>query len=193
MSGVALPGDDAPLPPPSTAALPRALDAVYLASIWVAGAAILMMSAIIPWGVFMRYVVGAGSQWPEPIAILLMMVFSFIGAAAAYRAGSHIAVSIVTDLLPRPLKRFAEVLSDALMVLSCAFVIWYGGRLSLGTMGQSVAELPWLPVGVTYLSLPVGAAITLLFVVERMLYGSQAQRPIVRYELPRAERQEGAD
>ena len=193
MSGPALPGDDAPLPPPSQAALPRALDALYLASIWVAGAAILVMSAIIPWGVFMRYVVGAGSQWPEPIAILLMMVFSFIGAAAAYRAGSHIAVSLITDLLPGPLRRIAAFLSDALMMLICAFVIWYGGRLSLSTMGQSVAELPWLPVGVTYLSLPIGAAITLLFVAERMLYGSQAQRPIVRYELPRAERREGVD
>jgi len=193
VSGPALPGDDAPLPPPSQAALPRALDALYLASIWVAGAAILVMSAIIPWGVFMRYVVGAGSQWPEPIAILLMMVFSFIGAAAAYRAGSHIAVSLITDLLPGPLRRIAAFLSDALMMLICAFVIWYGGRLSLSTMGQSVAELPWLPVGVTYLSLPIGAAITLLFVAERMLYGSQAQRPIVRYELPRAERREGVD
>ncbi|HUP05821.1 MAG TPA: TRAP transporter small permease subunit, partial [Caldimonas sp.] len=98
-----------------------------------------------------------------------------------------------TDLLPGPLRRIAAFLSDALMMLICAFVIWYGGRLSLSTMGQSVAELPWLPVGVTYLSLPIGAAITLLFVAERMLYGSQAQRPIVRYELPRAERREGVD
>jgi TRAP-type C4-dicarboxylate transport system permease small subunit len=30
--------------------------------------------------VFTRYVLGTGSQWPEPIAILLMVVFTFIGA-----------------------------------------------------------------------------------------------------------------
>jgi TRAP-type C4-dicarboxylate transport system permease small subunit len=35
----------------------------------------------------LRYVLGFGAQWPEPIAILLMMTFTFIGAAAAYRAG----------------------------------------------------------------------------------------------------------
>jgi hypothetical protein len=47
-----------------------------------------------------RYVLGTGSQWPEPIAILLMVVFTFIGAAAAYRAGGHIAVAMLTDRLP---------------------------------------------------------------------------------------------
>ena len=55
------------------------------------------MSLIIPWGVFTRYVLGTGSQWPEPIAILLMMVFTFVGAAASYRAGAHIAVDMFTD------------------------------------------------------------------------------------------------
>ena len=57
------------------------------------------MSIIIPIGVFMRYVLGFGAQWPEPIAILLMVVFTFVGAAAAYRAGGHIAVAMFTDLL----------------------------------------------------------------------------------------------
>ena len=55
------------------------------------------MSLIIPVGVFTRYVLGYGAQWPEPIAILLMVVFTFIGAAAAYRAGGHIAVAMLTD------------------------------------------------------------------------------------------------
>ena len=52
----------------------RAMDRLYLTCIWVAGTAIFFMSLIIPWGVFTRYMLGTGSQWPEPIAILLMMV-----------------------------------------------------------------------------------------------------------------------
>jgi hypothetical protein len=45
----------------------------------------------------------------------------------------------------------------ALMVVVCLFVVVYGSRLCLETMGQSIAELPWLPVGVTYLAIPLGA------------------------------------
>ena len=86
------------------------------------------MSLIIPWGVFTRYVLGSGSAWPEPIAILLMMVFTFIGAAAAYRAGSHIAVTMLTDALPPLLRRLAAIVSDLLMLLASAFVVWYGAR-----------------------------------------------------------------
>lgn len=160
----------------------RLMDRLYVACIWAAGAAITVMCVIIPWGVFTRYLLGTGSQWPEPVAILLMMVFTFIGAAAAYRANAHIAVTMLTDVLPRPLQQAAGVLVDVLMAVASGFVAWYGTRLCIATMGQSIAELPWLPVGVTYASLPVGSAITLLFVLERRLYGPQHERPLVRYE-----------
>ncbi|MGZ5237661.1 MAG: TRAP transporter small permease [Caldimonas sp.] len=162
--------------------IPALLDRLYLASVWTAGVAILVMSLIIPWGVFTRYVLGSGSQWPEPIAILLMMVFTFVGAAAAYRAGAHIAVTLLTDALPPILRRTAALASDLLMILVCFFVAWYGARLCAGTWGQSIAELSWLPVGATYLPLPVGGALTLVFVFERMAFGSQSERPTVRYE-----------
>ena len=160
----------------------RLCDRVYLTCVWFAGFAIFLMSLIIPWGVFTRYVLGTGSQWPEPIAILFMMVFTFIGAAAAYRAGAHIAVTMLTDPLPLPLQKLASVLVNLLMILVCLFVAWYGARLSVETWNQSISELDWLPVGVTYAAIPIGALATLIFVLERMVFGSQANRPVVRYE-----------
>lgn len=165
---------------PNDHPLAGALDRVYLACVWAAGLAIAAMSIIIPVGVFMRYVLGFGAQWPEPIAILLMMVFTFVGAAAAYRAGAHIAVAMLTDALPAPAQRVLARAVDLLMLGVCAFVAWYGTRLCVETMGQSIAELPWLPVGVTYAAIPIGALATLLFVLERMVWGSQAKRAVVR-------------
>lgn len=156
------------------------LDALYRACIWLAGAAIVAMSLIVPVGVVLRYVFGFGAQWPEPIAILLMMVFTFIGAAAAYRAGGHIAVGMLVDRLPAPLQAGLAKGIDALMLLVCGFVLWFGSRLCLETMGQSVSELPWLPVGVTYLAIPLGALATGLFVLERLFMGSQAHRALMR-------------
>ena len=49
-------------------------------------------------------------------------------------------------------------------------------------MGQSIAELPWLPVGVTYAALPLGSLATLLFVIERRWVGPQDQRRLMRFE-----------
>lgn len=160
----------------------RWMDKLYLLTIWAAGIAILLMSLIIPWGVFARYVLGTGAQWPEPIAILLMMVFTFIGAAAAYRAGGHIAVQMLTELLPPAGQQLMVWVVDLLMLLISAFVVWYGSNLCLETWGQTIAELPWLPVGATYLSLPLGGLFTLVFVLEKMAFGTQHHRAIVRFD-----------
>jgi TRAP-type C4-dicarboxylate transport system permease small subunit len=158
------------------------MDRLYLASVWVAGAAIFFMALIIPWGVFARYVLGTGAQWPEPIAILLMIVFSFIGAAAAYRANAHIGVTLLTERLPQGLRQLAVLLADLLVASASLFVAWYGARLCILTMGQTISELPWLPVGVTYAALPLGSVVTLLFVLERRIYGLQDARPVVNQE-----------
>lgn len=159
----------------------RVNDRIYLTCIWTAGLSVVAMSIIIPWGIFARYVLGTGSQWPEPVSILLMVLFTFVGAAATYRTGGDIAVSMLTMRLPAVPQRIVAAVVDWTMVAMCAFVAWYGTRLCLETMGQTVAELPWLAVGYTYTPIPLGALLTLVFVFERMALGSQASRSVVRF------------
>lgn len=160
----------------------RAIDGLYLACIWIAGLSIVAMSLIIPIGVFARYVLGFGAQWPEPIAILLMVVFTFIGAAAGYRAGSHIAVGMVTDRLPPSLQKVFAVVVDVLMIIASLFMVIWGFKLSMETMSQSLAAIPSIPVGLTYAPLPIGGLCTLIFVLEKLFIGSQHERAIVRFD-----------
>lgn len=160
----------------------RLFDVIYLACIWISGMSILAMSLIIPWGIFARYVLGAGSSWPEPLAVLLMVTFTFFGAAATYRAGGHIAVGMLTDRMPRNLQWLCEKLVDLLMIVICLFVIIWGSKLSMEMMRQGLAELPWLPVGYTYLPLPIGSFLTLLFVLERTVAGPQIHRAVVTFD-----------
>ena len=165
----------------------RAMDVLYLASIWISGLALIVMTIVIPIGIFNRYVMGSGSQWPEPLAILCMVVFTFLGAAASYRAGVHIAVTMMTDRVPAKFRPSLVFLVDVLMAVLSVFMIVYGWQLCNVTWNQSIAEFPMLSVGVTYLPLPVGAAVTLLFVIEQFFYGSQMHRPLVRKGDPSSE------
>jgi TRAP-type C4-dicarboxylate transport system permease small subunit len=160
----------------------RALDGLYLACIWISGLALAVMCLVIPVGVFARYVLGVGAQWPEPIAILMMVLFTFFGAAAAYRAGAHIAVQMLTDRLPPPLRRACAALVHVAMLAVSGFVLAWGMRLVIETMGQTIGELPWLPVGITYLPLPLGSAATVLFILEHIVFGSQHARPVVTFD-----------
>ncbi|MDP3798661.1 MAG: TRAP transporter small permease [Polaromonas sp.] len=160
----------------------RLTDILYLACIWISGASIFVMSLIIPWGIFTRYVLGTGSQWPEPISILLMVVFTFFGAAAAYRAGAHIAVAMVTERLPAGPKRLMAGLVDVLMLSVAVFMTVYGSKLCMETWGQNIGEIPWMPVGATYLPVPLGGFITLIFILEHMVLGYQGQRDVVTFD-----------
>lgn len=167
--------------------MPALFDRLYLLCIWIAGLSIFLMSLVIPWGVFTRYVLGTGSNWPEPVAVLLMVTFSFLGAAAAYRAGAHIAVGMLTERLPAPLQKACAALVHLCMVGICVFVMLWGSKLVLGTMGQSLPDLPWLAVGWTYLPLPLSALVTLLFVMELLVWGPAHQRAVVVFDHEKAE------
>jgi TRAP-type C4-dicarboxylate transport system permease small subunit len=162
--------------------IPRLLDPVYLACIWISGLSIALMSLVIPWGVYARYVLGTGSSWPEPVAVLLMVIFTFFGAAAGYRAGAHIAVGMLVDRLPPPLQFVLQKLVDLLMAAVCVFMIVWGGKLAWQMMAQSLPDLPWMPVGVTYSPLPLGGLVTLLFVLEKAFLGSQHDRAVVTFD-----------
>jgi len=168
----------------------RINDKIYMTCIWVAGLAVLAISLMIPWGVFARYVLGSGSSWPEPTAILLMMVFTFIGAAASYRAGAHMAVAMLTDRMPPHFRTLASVFSQLLMAMICIFMTIWGAKLCMSTWNQFMSALPDLRVGVTYLPIPVGGLLTLIFVLEKLLLGDQSKRRVVQFDL--VEESEGA-
>ncbi|MBP5959067.1 TRAP transporter small permease [Pseudomonas anatoliensis] len=165
-------------------------DRIYMACIWVAGLSVLTISLIIPWGVFARYILGTGSSWPEPTAILLMMVFTFIGAAASYRAGAHMAVAMVTDRLNPNMRKTMSIVSQVLMGIICLFMTIWGAKLCMSTWNQFMSALPTLRVGITYMPIPVGGALTLIFVIEKLLLGDQSNRRVVRFDL--VEENEGA-
>nr|WP_225778930.1 TRAP transporter small permease [Pseudomonas sp. Marseille-Q3773] len=168
----------------------RVNDTLYRSCIWVAGLSILAMSLIIPWGIFARYVLGTGSSWPEPVAILLMVVFTFVGAAASYRAGAHMAVGMITERLPPVPRHLVALLVQVLMILVCVFMAYYGTKLCITTWNQFLASLPGVRVGMTYAPIPVGGVLTLVFVVEKLLLGDQSQRKVVRFD--QLEENEGA-
>jgi TRAP-type C4-dicarboxylate transport system permease small subunit len=168
----------------------RINDRIYMTCIWVAGMSVLAISLIIPWGVFARYILGTGSSWPEPTAILLMMVFTFIGAAASYRAGAHMAVAMLTDRMTPQLRRTMSIVSQLLMATICLFMTVWGTKLCISTWNQFMSALPTLRVGITYMPIPVGGLLTLIFVLEKLLLGDQSNRRVVRFDL--VEENEGA-
>jgi TRAP-type C4-dicarboxylate transport system permease small subunit len=149
----------------------RAMDCLYLLCVVVGCAALVLISAIIPWAVFTRYVLNSAASWPEPMAVLLTIVLTFIGAAAGYRFNLHMNVSFFADKLPGRFRIVLDLVVQLLMALIAAFMIVWGTRLVEVTWHNTIADFPFLSVGVTYLPIPVGGVFLLLFVIERIFLG----------------------
>jgi TRAP-type C4-dicarboxylate transport system permease small subunit len=149
----------------------RVNDAVYWTGAGIACVALVLVSAVIPWAVYTRYILNSASSWPEPMAVLLTVGITFIGSANCYRQRIHMNMTVGTDLLPPLLRRGALFLSEVLMGVIAIFMVIWGMRLVQTTWGNSVDEFPWLSVGVTYLPIVVSGAMMLLFVVERLTIG----------------------
>ena len=155
----------------------RAMDALHKACLVLAGCCLVVITLIIPWGVFTRFVLNSASSWPEPLAVLLMIALSFLSAVVCYREYLHIGVGIVPALLDGPSKIILGIVIEAAMLITNLFMLWYGLKLVQTTWFQSVAEFPLLSVGITYLPVPVGGVVTILFIVERFLTGKYFQEP----------------
>jgi len=149
----------------------RAMDALYLICVIVAGVALVLISAVIPWAVYTRYVLNSAASWPEPAAVLLTIWLTFFGAAACYRIRFHMNVSFFVLLMPEPVQKIFNLLAELLMIAMALFMTVYGVKLVQATWFNTIADFPQLSVGVTYLPIPLGGAILFLFVVERLLCG----------------------
>ena len=75
------------------------MDALNGACLFVAGACLVVITVIIPYGVFCRYVLNSAASWPEPMAVLLMIVLSFLSAVVCYREHLHIGVGLLPNAL----------------------------------------------------------------------------------------------
>jgi len=149
----------------------RTMDYLYRLCVIIGCLALALISAIIPWAVFTRYVLNSAASWPEPMAVLLTIVLTFIGAAAAYRFNLHMNVSFFADKLPARFRILLDLIVQLLMALIAAFMIVWGARLVEVTWHNTIADFPFLSVGVTYLPIPIGGVLLLLFIVERIFLG----------------------
>jgi TRAP-type C4-dicarboxylate transport system permease small subunit len=147
----------------------RAMDAINGACLFIAGACLVIITLIVPYGVFTRYVLNSAASWPEPLAVLLMIVLSFLSAVVCYREHLHIGVGVLPALIEGRAKLLLGWFLELCMLATNLFMLVWGIKLVQATWHQNVAEIPLLTVGITYLPIPLGGALTLLFIIERLL------------------------
>lgn len=142
-------------------ALVRGVDGVNWLIGWLMAALMAVMTVLISWQVFARYVMGDSLTFSEEVARFSTVWLTMLGAAYAYRYGALIAVELLAGLLGR---RMAVVLKIVVALASAAFalILLRPGlaiteRVLPQTAPSTRVSMAWL-----YAAMPAGAAMILL-------------------------------
>jgi TRAP-type C4-dicarboxylate transport system permease small subunit len=157
----------------------RAMEKLYLACVVLSGVALVVITLIIPFGVFMRYVMNKPVGWPEPMAVILMVVFSFVGGAAVYRANVHIAVEALLNAVAPAMRKSLLHTVTACMTATAGFMLFYGADLCWIVRTSTMAEFPGVSQGLVYLPIPIAGLLTLLFIFEKVWVGEPPRSSIM--------------
>lgn len=155
----------------------QAMNGLHRLCLWMCGLCIVVMASIIPWGVFTRYVLHSAASWPEPMAVLLVIILTFLSAALCYRDNLHIAVMTLPDALTGTPRVVLGWIVELCMIATSLFMLVWGVELVKTTWYQAIAEFPIVSAGLVYIPVPLGGAITTLFVVERLWTGALFASP----------------
>lgn len=133
----------------------------------VSAAGLLLMTLIVGWQVFGRFVLNSSPSWSEQSALTLMIWFVFLAGAAGVRDGFHIRIIAVESSLSKPRQKRLRVMSNAVVGLCGLAMLWWGGELVVRTWSHAIPSLG-LPRGMAYLGIPIAGALIALFSIERI-------------------------
>ena len=150
------------------AGVARVCGALAAAALWIAGIGLIAMTAIVAWQVYARYILNASPSWTEPISVMLMSWFIFLGAAVGVRENFHMGFDVLVHFLPEKTGPWMRAVSDLAVVVFGAGMVWYGLQLTIETWDAIIPVLH-LPGGFTYLPIVVGGLLMVVFALERLV------------------------
>ena len=129
---------------------------------------IVAMVLLIASQVGFRYILNQPLAWTEEVARHLMIWAGLLGAAVAYRRKGHLGMDILVMHLGKPWRRVVELILQVLSIGFFGILVIHGIPLVERTMRQFSSAIR-IPMGYIYASIPAGAALILLFAVERIV------------------------
>ncbi len=148
--------------------LDRGLDGLAAICKVLTGVAMVVLTAIFGWLVFGRYVLNATPTWVEQLALLLVMLIAFIGAAVGVHEHTHLSVTTLRSLVPQRVRLVLVIVCDLLMAGFGLAMLWFGTELTLFKW-DTMIPLIQLPEGLRSLPLAAGGGLILLFSIGHLL------------------------
>ena len=154
----------------------RLLDGLALLCKVLTGVGLVVLTVIFGWLVWGRYVMNDTPTWVEQVALLLIMLITFLGAAVGIHESSHLGVSYFREVASRRARIVFTVASHLVLMGFGALMAWHSHTLVLFKWGSEI-PLIHLPEGLRAVPIMVAGGLIALFSLGhliRMARGAEA-------------------
>ncbi|MDJ0751625.1 MAG: TRAP transporter small permease [Woeseiaceae bacterium] len=140
----------------------------------------LLMAAMVTsvvWQVLSRYLFVVPAAWTEELARFLLIWIGMLGAAYAYREGSHLGIDLLANKLETAGKQKLHSVVHIVCLLFAVSVLVVGGG-SLVSMTWELKQYSaaiGLPIALVYAVIPLSGALISLFAAEAIVNGPSRQ------------------
>ena len=137
----------------------------------------LLMTAMVGsvvWQVLSRYLFVVPAAWTEELARFLLIWIGMLGAAYAYRQGSHLGIDLLVNKLDGSAKQRLHNVIHVVCLLFAAGVLVIGGG-SLVSMTWELKQYSaaiGLPIAYVYSVIPTSGLLICLFAADAIANGS---------------------
>ncbi len=134
----------------------------------LAAIGLVVMTAVVGWQVFGRFILDASPSWTEQTAMLLMIWYVLFAAAAGVREGFHIRIALLDDLLGSGAVAMVHRVINALIAVFGLVIAFYGADLLWAVRDHVIPSLG-LKRWVAYAPLPISGFLMTVFAIENMV------------------------
>ena len=131
---------------------------------------LVVMTAIVGWQGFGRFVLASSPSWTEQASLVLMIWYVMFAAAAGVYEGFHIRIALIEERFGERARGLRRVVA-AIVALMGLVLLVYGLQLCWQVRGNVIPSLG-ISRAVAYVPLPVSGLLMTIFALGRMISGA---------------------
>lgn len=153
---------------------PAWLRTTVRSDIWLTGTMFVVLTGITFVGVIMRYFIHRPFTWLEELQLALFLGVVYLGGAAAFRHGSHVAIDFLVERFPAAVQRIILIGVHVIVVGVLGYFAIQGAGLA-ATMAQTgrVTSILRIPSVLIYSMIPIGLFWTIINYLITVVYGEE--------------------
>ncbi|MEO9463778.1 MAG: TRAP transporter small permease [Marinomonas sp.] len=101
---------------------------------------LVAMTVIVGWQVIGRFILAESPSWTEQAALILMIWYVIIAAAAGVHEGFHIRIALLEQFLPKT-TRFSRMIISLTVIILGMLICIYGAQLVWAVRGHQIPSL----------------------------------------------------